>query len=207
MTEVEVVKLENTPEMVQALNQMCKEIVTEDGKTPEEFEKNLRLTNEDVTEVQNIDNDYERELVFYQQAIKSVIQARKYFNANNYPHKRPVDYYAEMLKSDAHMERIRPELMKIQKKIEAVEQRKKNLEMQKEENKMKKQKRREDAIQRLKAKKEKKKARFRDKALAKQGRFNKLDDKKITNGKVMFGKKKTEMRKQKGGNHKKGGKR
>ena len=163
----------------------------------------MRIVCENPTEIETIDNDHERELVFYQQAIKSVIEARKYFNEMNYPHKRPVDYYAEMLKSDEQMERIRPELMKIQKKIEIVEQRKKNLEMRKEENKMKKQKRKEEAIQRVKAKKEKRKQRFRDKALAKQGRLNPLDNKKLTNGKIMFGKKKTEMRKGKSG---KGGK-
>ena len=195
MSEIEVVKLENTPEMIQALSQLTKEIVQKESKGGEGFLKNMRIVCEHPTEIESIDNDHERELVFYQQAIRSVLEARKYFNEMDYPHKRPVDYYAEMLKSDQHMERIRPELMRIQKKIEIVEQRKKNLEMRKEENKMKKQKRKEEAIQRVKAKKEKRKQRFRDKALAKQGRLNPLENKKITNGKVMFGKKKTELRK------------
>ena len=198
MTETEVVRLENTPEMAARLRQLCKEHVTDDAVDSNEFVKNMRITNSDETIVQNVDNDYERELIFYQQALKSTIEARRKFSEIDYPYRRPADYYAEMLKSDAHMDRVRPELIKIQKKIEAVEQRKKNLEMRKEENKMKKQQRKDEAIQRLKAKKEKRKARFRDKALAKRGQFKLSDDSKVTGKKQVFGKK--------GGNNRKGGK-
>jgi rRNA-processing protein EBP2 len=40
------------------------------------------------------------------------------------PHRRPDDFFAEMLKSDAHMARVKDKLLFEQKKISAVEQRK-----------------------------------------------------------------------------------
>ncbi|KAL7718897.1 hypothetical protein QTN25_003847 [Entamoeba marina] len=197
----EVVVLENTPDMELAVKQLCKDICTDDATNAKDFVKNLRISTEN-THIENINNDYERELVFYQQALVSVNKARKWFREINYPYKRPVDYYAEMLKSDKQMEKIRPQLMKIQKKIEIVEQRKKNVEIKKKENQMKKVKRREDAIQRLKQKKEKKKQRFRDKALSMRGKSsNPLQNKSITGPKKAFSK-----RTEKGGKGSKGSK-
>jgi len=47
------------------------------------------------------------------------------------PHLRPDDYFAEMLKSDAHMVRVRGKLLAEKERIEAVEARKKSQESRK----------------------------------------------------------------------------
>ena len=46
------------------------------------------------------------------------------------PYLRPDDYFAEMVKSDDHMRRIKESLLFEQRKMAAVEQRKKNREQQ-----------------------------------------------------------------------------
>lgn len=58
------------------------------------------------------------------------------------PFTRPTDYFAEMVKSDAHMAKIKDRLIFESKKIQAFEQRKsnkesKNREKEKRDNKLK----------------------------------------------------------------------
>ena len=197
--------LENTDEMKKHLRQIVKEMETKDGETAEDFLKTLRITNADETEQVDVNNDYSRELTFYKQALKSVIQATKMFKEANYPYKRPVDYYAENMKEESQMEKVRSQFMKVQEKINAVEQRKKNIIMKKEEKDAQKKKRREDAIQRLKEKKQKRKQRFRDKALAGRGKDSLKND-NLVKGKKVFGKKGGAKSVAKGGKGKKGGK-
>ncbi|ELP94229.1 hypothetical protein EIN_186560 [Entamoeba invadens IP1] len=192
MTELaKVVQLRNTPEMGEFMDQIVADITTPDTMSNDEFIKRLRITTEDTTQVSQVDNDYERELVFYRQALTSVVQARQIFNEMKYPYKRPADYFAEMFKDDSHMDKIRPELMKIQKKIDAVEQRKKNLIVQKEENNAKREKRKQETIRKVKAKKDERKKRFRDKAYSQMGRSDgssKLNDHKSGKSKGVFSK-------------------
>ncbi len=47
----------------------------------------------------------------YKQAISIVAQARKLCVKHDVPFTRPKDYYAEMVKSDSHMERVRTKLV------------------------------------------------------------------------------------------------
>ena len=53
------------------------------------------------------DDDLNRELAFFRHAIKAVAQAHQKLDANKIPYIRPDDYYAEMLKTDEHMEKVR----------------------------------------------------------------------------------------------------
>ena len=47
----------------------------------------------------------------YKQALYSAQTARSLAQKANFPFTRPADYFAEMVKSDAHMERIRQRLL------------------------------------------------------------------------------------------------
>ncbi|KAF7331657.1 hypothetical protein MKEN_00045400 [Mycena kentingensis (nom. inval.)] len=64
---------------------------------------------------QNIDvdvnDDLNRELAFYKQALHGANAARALATKHNFPFTRPSDYFAEMVKSDSHMERIRQRLL------------------------------------------------------------------------------------------------
>lgn len=59
----------------------------------------------------DVDNDLDRELSFYKQALFSAEKAKELAAKLNFPFTRPSDYFAEMVKSDAHMERIRQRLL------------------------------------------------------------------------------------------------
>jgi len=47
----------------------------------------------------------------YKIALDQVANARKLCSKHDIPFTRPTDYYAEMVKSDEHMERIRTKLV------------------------------------------------------------------------------------------------
>ena len=57
------------------------------------------------------------------QALGAAQEAIRKFEAANTPWQRPPDYYAEMVKSDEHMAKVKQQLMHEQEQMEAVEQR------------------------------------------------------------------------------------
>lgn len=56
-------------------------------------------------------NDFQREMTFHRQAQAAVIDGMQRLHALKIPTKRPDDYFAEMAKSDEHMQKIRSNLM------------------------------------------------------------------------------------------------
>ena len=85
----------------------------------------------DVLGKHDVHDDLKRELAFYEQAQASVAIARQTLDRQKVPYLRPDDYYAEKVKSDGHMQRIRDSLLFEEKKMAAFEQRKKNQEQRK----------------------------------------------------------------------------
>ncbi|KAG1901165.1 eukaryotic rRNA processing [Suillus fuscotomentosus] len=59
----------------------------------------------------DVDDDLNRELAFYKQALHAANTARTLAASHSLPFTRPSDYFAEMVKSDAHMERLRSRLL------------------------------------------------------------------------------------------------
>lgn len=59
----------------------------------------------------DVSNDLERELSFYKQALHSAEAAKKLAAEHSLPFTRPSDFFAEMVKSDSHMERTRQRLL------------------------------------------------------------------------------------------------
>ena len=62
------------------------------------------------TEIPDVDDDLNRELTFYKQCLKATRAARKILQKEGVPLARPVDYFAEMVKSDAHMDNIKSKM-------------------------------------------------------------------------------------------------
>ena len=85
----------------------------------------------ETVEKHDVHDDLKRETAFYQQAQNAVAAARQILDAKKVPYLRPDDYYAEMVKSDGHMQRIRDSLLFEQKKMKAFEQRKRNVQQKK----------------------------------------------------------------------------
>ena len=81
--------------------------------------------------VPNYEDELVRETAFYTQAQAAVAMARQKLEAMKVPYLRPDDYYAEMLKSDGHMQRIRDSLLFEERKMAAFQRRKKAQEHKK----------------------------------------------------------------------------
>ncbi|KAK3716742.1 hypothetical protein QZH41_018226 [Actinostola sp. cb2023] len=78
-----------------------------------------------------VHDDFKREMIFYkqaQQAIKTVIPK---LHSLGVVTKRPEDYFAEMVKTDEHMQRVRSKLLNQQQVMERSEKMKKIREMKK----------------------------------------------------------------------------
>ncbi|KAI4460819.1 rrna processing protein ebna1-binding protein-related [Holotrichia oblita] len=79
-------------------------------------------------------NDFKRETMFYRLAQATVLEAIPKLKQMNIPTQRPDDYFAEMAKTDAHMQKIREKLMQKQAQQQRSE-RVKQLRMQRKEGK------------------------------------------------------------------------
>ena len=105
-------------------------------------------------------DDLQREMAFYNQSVMAVDAARRKLKAANVPYRRPSDYFAESLKSDAHMGKVKERLIHEQKKIEAYEMRRqretnrkynKQLQLQKKMEHGQKTKEEIEAVKKLRA--------------------------------------------------------
>ncbi|GJQ75767.1 hypothetical protein Trydic_g17838 [Trypoxylus dichotomus] len=79
-------------------------------------------------------NDFKRETMFYRLAQATVLDALPKLKEMNIQTKRPEDYFAEMAKTDAHMQKIREKLMQKQAQQQRSEK-VKQLRMQRKEGK------------------------------------------------------------------------
>ncbi|KAH7337071.1 eukaryotic rRNA processing protein EBP2-domain-containing protein [Rhizoctonia solani] len=95
------------------------------------WSETLAFTSSIPLEVPNADDDLNRELAFYKQALDTANAARTKFAAAKLAFSRPADYFAEMVKSDSHMERIRQRLLDERAGIQKSETAKKQRELKK----------------------------------------------------------------------------
>lgn len=81
----------------------------------------------DISQAQEVDvnDDLARELAFYTQALEGARQAFVKFESMKVPFLRPSDYYAEMVKTDTHMVKVKSRLLAEKRKIEEAEERRK----------------------------------------------------------------------------------
>jgi len=81
----------------------------------------------DIQQEQQVDvnDDLAREAAFYTQALEGTRQAFEKLQSRGLPFLRPFDYYAEMVKSDAHMQKVKSRLLAEKKQIEEAEERRK----------------------------------------------------------------------------------
>jgi len=79
----------------------------------------------------SIHNDFKREMLFHRQAQSAAIEGVKRLKSLNIPTKRPDDYFAQMLKSDDHMQKIRQKLLSKTQEQERTEKIRKLRELKK----------------------------------------------------------------------------
>jgi len=78
--------------------------------------------------IPNVDDDVARESVFHQRALAAVVAAGAHLAAAGVPVRRPDDYYAEMVKNDAHMRKVKDKLYFEQRQLDAKAERRRDRE-------------------------------------------------------------------------------
>ena len=113
----------------EVMKELCADVTW--GDADEQWKEGLVLTSKQRTEVEDVENDLERELAFYNQALQSTFAAITRFEEEGVKWRRPDDYLAEMVKSDGHMAKVKEQLVHEQTVIEEAEQRRKDRETRK----------------------------------------------------------------------------
>lgn len=75
------------------------------------FSEYQSVVTDEPVEIEDVEDDLSRELAFYKQCLSSVKDARKKLKKEGVSFSRPADYFAEMVKSDEHMGKIKQKLI------------------------------------------------------------------------------------------------
>ncbi|OBT61126.1 hypothetical protein VE03_10844 [Pseudogymnoascus sp. 23342-1-I1] len=76
-----------------------------------QFTDHQSLTTAEPVAIDDVSDDLQRELAFYQQSLTAVKEARQLLKAEGAPFTRPTDFFAEMVKADEHMAKIKAKLV------------------------------------------------------------------------------------------------
>ena len=101
---------------------------TSKGKNPSWLEKMDIIGESKVPEEFNIDDDIKRELIFYNISHSNTIKGILKLKECNEKLNRPGDFFAEMIKSDHQMTKIRKKVVTEQQRIKKFEEKKQKLQ-------------------------------------------------------------------------------
>lgn len=91
----------------------------------------MLVTRGVALEVVDASDDLQREVAFYQNSLSAVRESKIKLRELGIPFKRSADFLCEMIKSDAHMDKIKDKLIFEQKKMEAFQKRQDRTEQRK----------------------------------------------------------------------------
>jgi rRNA-processing protein EBP2 len=69
------------------------------------------VTSSAQIEIEDVHDDLNRELSFYKQSLDASVEARRLLLKEGIPFSRPNDFFAEMVKTDEHMGKIKSKMM------------------------------------------------------------------------------------------------
>lgn len=75
------------------------------------FTEHQTITTSEPVAIEDVSDDLKRELAFYAQSLSAAQQGRKLLKDEGVPFTRPTDYFAEMVKADEHMAKIKAKLI------------------------------------------------------------------------------------------------
>lgn len=75
------------------------------------FSAHQTITTREPISIPDVNDDLTRELAFYKQCLKAANESRGLLMIEGVPFSRPNDYFAEMVKSDVHMGKIRQKMV------------------------------------------------------------------------------------------------
>jgi len=119
-------------DMINAPAPIAPELAYKEEQHSQERQKALRIAKDGTSiEEDLVHNDFKREMLFYRQAQSAVLEGLKRLQSMNIATKRPEDYFAQMAKTDEHMQKIRQKLLSKQEVQEKIEKVKKLRELKK----------------------------------------------------------------------------
>lgn len=100
--------INNTPALLAALDRIS---IPTDNSVPFATHQSIVSSAQTSDSIPDVSDDLQRELAFYSQCLEAVRQGRSRLIREGVPFSRPKDYFAEMVKEDAHMEKIKAKLI------------------------------------------------------------------------------------------------
>lgn len=121
------------PEKAQFFNKEGIESCIKQIALPSDFHwiESLTVTTAEPFVLENLNDDLKRESLFYEETLAGVKTALARMDEAGIPYQRPTDFYAEMVKPDSHMNRVKDALLREKKKMAVVQNRKQQREQQK----------------------------------------------------------------------------
>ena len=81
-----------------------------------------------VPEALNVHDDIKREIAFYNMTRENVMKGMQILVQAKIPISRPDDFFAEMLKTDEHMGKVKSRLLQQQQKVQTFEEKKSRMD-------------------------------------------------------------------------------
>jgi len=109
-----------------------KKLIKKQGRVP--FTEHMTIVSEDqiaIPEELQVQDDIKREVGFYNNTRASVMKGMQFLIQSKVPIARPDDFFAEMMKTDNHMGKVKSRLLKQQVKIQTFEEKKMRVENKK----------------------------------------------------------------------------
>jgi rRNA-processing protein EBP2 len=75
------------------------------------FSEHQCISTSEPVVIDDVSDDLKRELAFYAQSLSAAQEGRKLLKEEGVPFTRPTDYFAEMVKADEHMAKIKAKLI------------------------------------------------------------------------------------------------
>ncbi|PNP38146.1 hypothetical protein TGAM01_v207902 [Trichoderma gamsii] len=100
--------INNTSALLAALERIA---IPTDKSAPFASHQSIVSATETSESIPDVSDDLQRELAFYSQCLEAVRLGRSRLISEGVPFSRPKDYFAEMVKEDAHMDKIKAKLV------------------------------------------------------------------------------------------------
>ncbi|KAI1076065.1 eukaryotic rRNA processing protein EBP2-domain-containing protein [Whalleya microplaca] len=100
--------INNTSALLASLNRIR---IPTDASVPFAAHQSVVSAEPTAGGIEDIQDDLKRELAFYAQSLAAAKRARALLRAEGVPFSRPTDYFAEMVKDDGHMEKVKAKLV------------------------------------------------------------------------------------------------
>ncbi|KAK6954696.1 hypothetical protein Daesc_004664 [Daldinia eschscholtzii] len=100
--------INNTSALLASLNRIS---IPTDKSVPFATHQSIVSVEPTADSIEDIQDDLKRELAFYAQSLEAAKRARALLKAEGVPFSRPTDYFAEMVKDDGHMEKVKAKLI------------------------------------------------------------------------------------------------